>query len=124
MTKAGTKIASKTSPAKKAVAKSHKQAKESKTASAPKKAAKPQQNAVAPSIEAIPPNYDPSEARRQWATILRLIAQPQGATLADIMSSTGWRRHSVRGFISTASKTRGVESVKDEAGQRRYRLVD
>ena len=35
MTKAGTKIASKTSPAKKAVAKSHKQAKESKTASAP-----------------------------------------------------------------------------------------
>ena len=40
------------------------------------------------------------------------------------MEATGWQRHSIRGFISTASKKRGIESVKDEAGQRRYRLVD
>ena len=46
-----------------------------------------------------------------------------GATLPEILSATNWLPHSVRGFISTASKKRGIESVKDEAGKRRYHLV-
>ena len=58
------------------------------------------------------------------ATIPRLIARDQGATLPEIMSATGWLPHSVRGLISTASEKRGIESTKDEVGQRRYRLVD
>ena len=78
-----------------------------------------------PSIEAIPAPTAPSKPR--WARVppfLRLIAQDQGAPLAEIMSATVWQPHSVRGFISTASKKRGIESIKDDAGQRRYRLID
>jgi hypothetical protein len=52
-----------------------------------------------------------------------LIARPQGATLADLMGSLGWRAHSVRGFISMASKKRLIESSKNEA-ERTYKLID
>ena len=59
------------------------------------------------------------------AKILDLIRRPKGATLAEIMKATGWQAHSVCGFISTAGKTNDVtiESSKDEAGERRYRMA-
>jgi hypothetical protein len=57
------------------------------------------------------------------AKILELIARPKGATLAEIMKATDWQAHSVRGFLSTASKKQGlkIESEKHEAGDRVYR---
>ena len=64
----------------------------------------------------VPPN--------QRARVPPSIAQDQGATLAVMISATGWLPHLVRGFISTASNRRGIESVKDEAGQHRWRLID
>jgi hypothetical protein len=41
------------------------------------------------------------------------------------MTATGWQAHSVRGFISTAGNKHNVkiESSKDEAGGRVYRIV-
>lgn len=41
------------------------------------------------------------------------------------MTATGWQAHSVRGFISTAGKRHGVkiESLKNEAGDRVYRIT-
>jgi hypothetical protein len=49
-----------------------------------------------------------------------MIGRAKGATLDEIMTATGWQAHSVRGFISTAGKMRGVkiESLKNEAGGR------
>ena len=47
-------------------------------------------------------------------------------TLAEIMSATGWQAHSVRGFISgTLGKKMGltVDSTKNEAGERTYRIA-
>ena len=60
------------------------------------------------------------------AIVLDMLKRPAGATLADIMSATGWQAHSVRGFISgSLSKKMGisVESFKSESGDRAYRVA-
>ena len=53
-----------------------------------------------------------------------MIGRAKGATLAEIMKATDWQAHSVRGFISTAGKKHGVEieSAKNDAGERTYRI--
>jgi hypothetical protein len=40
------------------------------------------------------------------------------------MKATGWQAHSVRGFLSTASRKRGIriESSKNGANERIYRV--
>jgi hypothetical protein len=54
-----------------------------------------------------------------------MIARTKGATLAEIMKATDWQAHSVRGFISTAGKKHDVriESAKNEAGERTYKIA-
>jgi hypothetical protein len=41
------------------------------------------------------------------------------------MSTTGWQKHTVRGFIAGAMKKAGhpVESFKPEGGERTYRIT-
>jgi len=59
------------------------------------------------------------------ATVVALLERKDGATLAEIMSATGWQAHSVRGFISgTLGKKMGrtVDSSKREDGERLYQL--
>jgi hypothetical protein len=59
------------------------------------------------------------------AIVLDLLRRPEGATLADIMSATAWKAHSVRGFISGAiTKKMGlvVTSTKREDGHRVYQI--
>jgi hypothetical protein len=64
-------------------------------------------------------------AESKGAKILEMIARSKGATLAEIMKATDWQAHSVRGFISTASKKHGVktESAKNDAGERTYKIA-
>jgi hypothetical protein len=60
------------------------------------------------------------------AIVLEMLRRPEGATLHEIMSVTGWMAHSVRGFISgTLSKKMGlkVESRKRPDGERAYQLA-
>jgi hypothetical protein len=60
------------------------------------------------------------------AIVLEMLRRPEGATLADIQSATGWQPHSVRGFISGAlGKKMGlaVESFKTPEGARAYRIA-
>jgi hypothetical protein len=60
------------------------------------------------------------------AIVLDMLKRPEGATLNGIMSATSWQAHSVRGFISGAicKKLRlTVESTKNEAGDRVYRIA-
>jgi hypothetical protein len=54
-----------------------------------------------------------------------MIGRPKGATLAEIMKATDWQAHSIRGFLSTAAKKHGIkiESAKNEAGERLYRVA-
>ena len=64
-------------------------------------------------------------AESKGARIMELIARPRGATLAEIMTSVGWQGHSVRGFLSTAGKKKGVtiESARNEIGDRVYKIA-
>jgi hypothetical protein len=69
----------------------------------------------------------PADAREgsKKAIVLELLRRPEGATLQEIMSVTGWMAHSVRGFISGAlGKKMGltVESLKTDGGARAYRI--
>jgi hypothetical protein len=63
-------------------------------------------------------------AESKGARILGLIGRPKGATLGEIMKTTAWQAHSVRGFLSTAAKKHGlrIESTKTEAGDRVYQI--
>jgi hypothetical protein len=59
------------------------------------------------------------------AIVLELLRRKDGASLDEIAERTGWQRHSIRGFLSgSVTKKMGmtVESAKNEAGERRYKL--
>ena len=95
---------------------------------APKKAAAPKKEAKATKKAAKPARAKEASAPRaesKGAMIMALIGRAKGATLAEIMTATGWQKHSVRGFISIAGKKQGVkiESSKNEAGDRLYKIV-
>ncbi len=60
------------------------------------------------------------------AIVLELLRRKQGATTAEIAKATNWQNHSIRGFISgSVTKKMGlaVESSKNEAGERTYRIA-
>jgi len=65
-------------------------------------------------------------AQTKTQVCLGLLRRKMGATLCELMSTTGWQAHSVRGFLSgTVKRKRGLTltSTKDEEGERRYRLL-
>jgi len=67
----------------------------------------------------------PPAAEGRIATLVRLLEQPNGATIEAMMAATGWQAHSVRGAISGSIKKKlghAVASEKTDAG-RTYRIV-
>jgi hypothetical protein len=53
------------------------------------------------------------------------VRRENGVTLAEIARATDWQNHSIRPFISgSLTKKMGlnVESTKNEAGERTYRI--
>jgi hypothetical protein len=88
---------------------------------ATKKPAKPAKKAAKSAADKDP---EAPRAQSKGAKILELIGRPKGATLAEIMKATDWQAHSVRGFLSTAGKKRGIEieSERNDAGERVYQI--
>ena len=58
------------------------------------------------------------------AQVVAMLKREGGATLAEIMATMQWQKHTVRGFMAGAMKKAGfsVESYKPEGGERTYRI--
>jgi len=59
------------------------------------------------------------------ARVLDLLKRHEGASMKELLKSTGWQPHSVRGFLSgTIRKKMGmtVTSTKTEDGERTYSI--
>ena len=59
------------------------------------------------------------------AMLLTLLRAKRGATIADMMQTTGWQAHSVRGFLAGAARKRHGLTVTSECPKgekRRYRV--
>ena len=73
------------------------------------------------------PSSRPAQRATKQNACLRLLARPDGATIEDLQSATGWQSHSVRGFLAGAVKKKlglTLVSSKAEGDVRRYRVVD
>ena len=133
----GAPVAPEKAPSKKGASKkggapkAKKAAKEAKTTGkkAPKAAAKPAAKKEAKTASKKAAKTKDAAVPREFSKksiVLDLLRRPKGATLAEIAKATDWQNHSIRGFISgTLTKRMGltVESTKNEAGERTYRIA-
>jgi hypothetical protein len=71
-------------------------------------------------IETLPePQSDAKRPSKQDA-VIAMLRRPEGATVDEVASATGWQRHTVRGvFSGTLKKKLGLTlaSAKEERGQ-------
>ena len=79
-------------------------------------------------IEALPDPEPQSDAKRpsKQDEVIAMLRRPEGATVDEVASATGWRRHTVRGvFSGTLKKKLGLTlaSAKEERG-RVYRISE
>ena len=76
-------------------------------------------------IETLPePQSEEKRASKQDA-VIAMLRRPEGATVDEVASATGWQRHTVRGvFSGTLKKKLGLTlaSTKEERG-RVYRIT-
>ena len=60
------------------------------------------------------------------AIVIQMLRHPDGTTIRQVMESTGWQAHTVRGTFAGALKKKlglNVVSVKDATGERVYRIA-
>jgi hypothetical protein len=79
-------------------------------------------------IEALPEPAPQSDAKRssKQDEVIAMLRRPEGATVDEVASATGWQRHTVRGvFSGTVKKKLGLTlaSAKEERG-RVYRIAE
>jgi hypothetical protein len=65
-----------------------------------------------------------SSAKSKQAAVVSLLLRPEGATIAAMMETTGWKSHSVRGFLAgVVRKKLKLKLGSEKAGEHRiYRI--
>ena len=71
----------------------------------------------------------PARAQRtdsKQAQVIEMLRAPSGTTIAAMMTATGWRQHSVRGFLAGVIRKKFGLNLVSEAGDggRVYRVKD
>ena len=60
------------------------------------------------------------------AAVVQMLQRPDGTTIRQIMETTGWQAHTVRGTFAGALKKKlglNIVSAKDATGERGYRIA-
>jgi hypothetical protein len=125
MSKSPTPKAARRPPATKSAAgpaKSRKGLKQATRAKVPSSSARRRTAELPPA----PAASEAAEATTKQAQLIALLKQASGASLADLMTATGWQAHSVRGVISGVLRKRLQLPVISETvdGTRRYRIAE
>ena len=80
------------------------------------------------------PSRPRTRENSKQATVIEMLQRPEGATITQICSATGWQAHTVRGtFAGALKKKLGLTIVSEKiegpagtpgAGQRLYRIAE
>lgn len=81
----------------------------------------------APEVEADVATGKPrTRENSKQATVIQMLQRPEGATITQICSATGWQAHTVRGTFAGAFKKKlglNLTSDKPDGGERTYRIA-
>ena len=64
----------------------------------------------------------PTKKQSKSATVTKMLARGTGATIAEIMKSTGWKEHSCRAFLTGVRKSKKLLKEQRPDGKTAYRI--